>query len=82
MKYFLAGLAIGLFWRDIKWLTYDLLKAIFKGTYNAVRVCCFGELMPGASRWQPVSKLPKVIWYEAGAYLKWEWLRGCKLGRS
>jgi len=79
---FVFGLVIGVFWRDLKWLTYDFAKAICKGAYNAIRVCCFGELMPGVSRWQPVKQLLKVIYYEARAYLKWEWLAGCKLTKS
>ena len=81
MKYFICGLLIGYFWVDIKWLTFDLLKAIFKGIYNACRVVCFGSLKQGHTRWGAVKYLPKVIWYQCGTYLKWEWLNGCTIGR-
>lgn len=79
MLSFILGVVIGVFWPVYKWLTYDLLKAVCKGTYRACRVVCFGELKPGFNRWGVVKHLPRFVYYAVKAYLKWEWLRGYRL---
>lgn len=79
MEMFIAGLIIGAGWKHIKWLTYDLIKAVTRGAYRAFWLACIGPLKPGYTRWDAVKWLPSIIPTKVGTFIKWEWWHGCKI---
>lgn len=76
---FIAGLIIGLTWKHIKWLTYDLIKAAVRGAYRALMLAFRGPLNDGYTRWDALKWLPKYGCREIANFVKWEWWRGCRI---
>lgn len=79
MRMFIAGLIIGATWKQIKWLTWDLIKAVVRGVYSAFSLACCGPLNEGYTRWDALKWLPKYGRREVAIFVKWEWWHGCHI---
>lgn len=79
MRMFIAGLIIGATWKQIKWLTYDLIKAVVRGIYKAAWNARYAPLNDGYTRIDAFKVLPAEMLQEAKNYLKWEWWHGCHI---
>ena len=64
----------------IKWLTYDLVLAILRGMYSALRICLPpNSWTPGISTWQKCKSTGVIVWRSVKLHVKHGWLHGCSI---